>query len=73
MLSFLIFAISSPLVISLVFAHVLLILIVIKIIYRYFLDTWVEGSKIRQLMQIVVVLIIFIVFFYVSLILFQIL
>ena len=42
---------SSPLVISLVFVHVLLILTVIKIIYRYFPDTFVECLKIKNLIQ----------------------
>jgi hypothetical protein len=42
---------SSPLVISLVFIHVLLILTVIKIIYRYFPDTFVECLKIKNLIQ----------------------
>ena len=42
---------SSPLVIGLVFVHVLLILTVIKIIYRYFPDTFVECLKIKNLIQ----------------------
>jgi len=42
---------SSPLVISLIFVHVLLILTVIKIIYRYFPDTFVECLKIKNLIQ----------------------
>ena len=40
---------SNPLVIGLVFVHVLLILTVIKIIYRYFPDTFVECLKIKNL------------------------
>ena len=40
---------SNPLVIGLVFVHVLLILAVIKIIYRYFPDTFVECLKIKNL------------------------
>jgi len=42
---------SNPLVIGLVFAQVLLILMVIKIIYRYFPDTLVERLKIKNLIQ----------------------
>jgi hypothetical protein len=42
---------SSPLVISLVFVHVLLILTVIKVIYRYFPDRFVECLKIKNLIQ----------------------
>jgi hypothetical protein len=42
---------SSPLVISLVFIHVLLILTVIKIIYRYFPDTFVECLKTKNMVQ----------------------
>lgn len=42
---------SSPLVISLIFFHVLLILTVIKIIYRYFPDTFAECLKIKNLVQ----------------------
>ena len=42
---------SSPLVIGSVFVHVLLILTVIKIIYRYLPDTFVECLKIRNLIQ----------------------
>jgi hypothetical protein len=42
---------SSPLVISLIFVHVLLILTVIKIIYRYFPDRFVECLKIKNLIQ----------------------
>jgi hypothetical protein len=42
---------SNPLVIGLVFIHVLLILVVIKMIYRYFPDTFVEGLKIKNLIQ----------------------
>lgn len=42
---------SNPLVIGLVFVHVLLILTVIKMIYRYFPDTFVECLKIKNLIQ----------------------
>jgi hypothetical protein len=42
---------SNPLVIGLVFVHVLLILTVIKIIYRYFPDSFVECLKIKYLVQ----------------------
>jgi len=42
---------GSPLVIGLVFIQVLLILTVVKIIYRYFPDTFVEGLKIKNLIQ----------------------
>lgn len=42
---------SSPLVISMVFVHVLLILTVIKIIYRYLPETFVECLKIKNLIQ----------------------
>ena len=42
---------SNPLVIGLVFAQVLLILTVIKIIYRYLPDTFVECLKIKNLIQ----------------------
>jgi hypothetical protein len=42
---------SNPIVIGLVFAHVLLIVIVIKIIYRHFPDTLVESLKISQLIK----------------------
>jgi hypothetical protein len=42
---------SNPLVIGLVFVHVLLTLTVIKIIYRYFPDTFVECLKINNLIQ----------------------
>jgi hypothetical protein len=42
---------SSPLVIVSVFAHVLLILIIIKIIYRYLPDTFIECLKIKNLIQ----------------------
>jgi hypothetical protein len=42
---------SSPLVISMIFVHVLLILTVIKIIYRYFPETFVECLKIKNLIQ----------------------
>jgi hypothetical protein len=42
---------SSPLIIGSVFVHVLLILIVIKIIYRYLPDTWVEYLKIKNLIE----------------------
>jgi len=40
---------SNPLVIGLIFVHVLLILAIIKMIYRYFPDTFVEGLKIKNL------------------------
>ena len=42
---------SSPLVIGSVFVHVLLILVVLKIIYRYLPDTFVECLKINNLIQ----------------------
>jgi hypothetical protein len=42
---------SNPLVIGLVFVHVLLILAVIKMIYRYFPATFVECLKIKNLIQ----------------------
>lgn len=42
---------SNPLVIGLVFVHVLLILMVIKIVYRYFPDTLVEYLKIKNLIE----------------------
>ena len=42
---------SNPLVIGLVFVHVLLILMVIKMIYRYFPDTFVECLKIKNLIK----------------------
>jgi hypothetical protein len=42
---------SNPLVIGLVFVHVLLILTVIKIIYRYFPDTFVECLKTKNMVQ----------------------
>ena len=45
------FRYSSPLVIGLVFVHVLLILTVIKIIYRYFPAKFVECIKIKNLIQ----------------------
>ena len=42
---------SNPMVIGLIFIHVLLILVVIKMIYRYFPDTFVECLKIINLIQ----------------------
>jgi hypothetical protein len=42
---------SNPLIIGLVFVHVLLILAVIKIIYRYFPDTFVKCLKIKTLIN----------------------
>ena len=42
---------GNPIVIGLVFIHVLLILTVIKMIYRYFPDTFVECLKITNLIQ----------------------
>ena len=64
---------SNPIVIGLVFVHVLLILIVIKIIYRYFPDTLVECLKISQLIQKWSCINKYILFiFYGSLIIFQI-
>src|SRR5659263_322399 len=42
---------SNPLVIGLVFVHVLLILTVVKIIHRYFPGTFVECLKIKYLVQ----------------------
>jgi hypothetical protein len=64
---------SNPLVIALVFVHVLLILTVIKIIYRYFPDSFVECLKIKNLIQKWSYINKYILFFvYGSLILFQI-
>ena len=42
---------GNPIVIGLVFIHVLLILTVIKMIYRYFPDKFVERLKITNLIQ----------------------
>ena len=42
---------GNPLVIGLVFVQVLLILTIIKILYRYLPDTWVECLKIKNLVQ----------------------
>jgi hypothetical protein len=42
---------SNPLVIGSIFVHILLILMVIKIIYRHFPDTLVECLKIKNLIQ----------------------
>ena len=42
---------SSPLVIGIVFVHVLLILTVIKIIYRYLPNTFMECLKIKNLLR----------------------
>ena len=64
---------SNPLVVGLVFVHVLLILTIIKIIYRYFPDTFVECLKIKNLIQKLSCINKYILFFvYGSLILFQI-
>jgi hypothetical protein len=64
---------SNPLIIGLVFVHVLLILVVIKIIYRYFPGTFVKCLKINNLIfqwNLINKLILF--FIYGSLIIFQI-
>jgi hypothetical protein len=45
------FRYSNPLVISFIFVHILLILIVIKIIYWYFPNTLIECLKIRNLIK----------------------
>ena len=42
---------SSPVVISLIFVHVLLILAVVKMFYRVFPDTFVECLKIKNLIR----------------------
>ena len=64
---------SNPLVIGLVFVHVLLILTLSKLIYRYFPGTFVESLKINNLIQKWSCVNKFILFFiYGALILFQI-
>lgn len=64
---------SNPLVISLIFVHVLLILIIIKLIYRYLPKTFLEYLKIKPLIkQISLINKYFLFFIYGSLIIFQI-